>query len=85
MSNSTFLVSNDEANEVVTVLAGCVLFLTVLTVVVLMMCGVLHIYDWCVDNNKQIQREAIQIQIAGDVDNVNHLPNSFDQRPTIEI
>lgn len=31
-----------------------------------MMCGVLHIYDWCVDNNKQIQREAIQIQIAGE-------------------
>lgn len=70
--------------------AGAVLCLVVITGVILIFCGVLRVYDWCVDNSNSIKeeamQEAIQLQMSGE--NVNHLPSSsfdFDRRPTIEI
>ena len=61
-----------------------VLGLCVLTAVILMLCCLLRVYDWCQDNANTIKQEAIQLQMSG-ASNVNHLPNSFDRRPTIDI
>ena len=64
--------------------ASVVLGMAVLTVVILLLCCLLRVYDWCQDNTNAIKQEAIELQLSG-ASNVNHLPNSFDRRPTIEI
>lgn len=60
--------------------------MSVLTLVILMLCCLLRVYDWCQDNSNAIKQEAIELQLSGSgASNGHHLPNSFDRRPTIEI
>lgn len=66
------------------VAASVVFCMSILTLVILMLCCLLRVYDWCQENTNAIKQEAIELQLSG-ASNVNHLPNSFDRRPTIEI
>ena len=66
------------------VAASVVFCMSILTLVILLLCCLLRVYDWCQENTNAIKQEAIELQLSG-ASNVNHLPNSFDRRPTIEI
>ena len=70
-----------DIKQSVTILALIVLLLTFLSILVLLMCGCLSLYDFCIkDNTLKVEQEPPR-QVTGQ----HHGHNDWDTRPAVQI